>query len=247
MCPGGKPGCGSLAFPAVLLGLRPLPAWPSRSSRIRRLVGGKPPRIDHRALWSPLQRAHSSAGAPRNLRRPVCKQTEWPQPWAPPLLGFVYLAPLHRNNHPRIHSPRDPGKSRRRNALICRERPRVRADGATRRHQVPPAWFLTTSTAFSARRLRVCCASLPAMGFTAFPVPRARSPKGVRVGVGRSPQWVHTLRRVPLVNSRAASLRPLPSCRCHSVGDTAPPATPVAERLSQCHSAGTVDFTALLR
>jgi len=176
-----------LAFPAFLLGLRPLPAGPSRCSRVRRLPGGKPPYIDHRALWSPLQSARSSAGAPRNLRPPVCKQAGWPWPWAPPLLGFVYLPPLHRNDHPRVHSPRDPGRPRRQNALSCRDRPRVRADGATRRHQVPPSWFLTTSTAFSARRLRVCCASLPAMGFIAFPVPRARSPGGVRVGVGAFP------------------------------------------------------------
>jgi len=33
---------------------------------------------------------------------------------------------------------------------------------------VPPSWFLTTSAAFSAPWLRVCCTPLPALGFDAF-------------------------------------------------------------------------------
>jgi hypothetical protein len=45
----------------------------------------------------------------------------------------------------------------------------LRIDGAFRRHPVPSSWFLTTSTASSARGLRVCCAPLPALGFDAFP------------------------------------------------------------------------------
>jgi len=131
--------------------------------------------------------------------------------------------------------PPDPDRSGRRNAPLRRDRSRVRADGATRRHPVPPSWFLTTSTVFSARRLRVCCASLPAMGFTAFPAPALPLPRGGSGSCRGVPRGaVHTLRRVPLVDSRAASLRPLPSCRCHSAGRMAPPGTPVARRHSQC-------------
>jgi hypothetical protein len=101
--------------------------------------------------------------------------------------GIRPLAPLRRNDHPRIHSPRTRVGTGRRSAPSHRDRSRVRADGATRRHPVPPSWFLTTSAACSARRLRVCCASLPAMGFTAFPVPRFRAPEGVRRAVGAFP------------------------------------------------------------
>jgi len=46
---------------------------------------------------------------------------------------------------------------------------------------VPPSWFLTTSTAFSARRLRVCCTPLPALGFAAFREGTPGGPEGRRL------------------------------------------------------------------
>jgi len=88
-----------------------------------------------------------------------------------------------------------------------------RITGTTRRHPVPSSWFLTTSTAFSARRLRVCCTPLPALRFAAFPaVDPRRTRRAPTVGLV-SRDAVRTLRRVPLVNSRTASLRPFPSYR----------------------------------
>jgi hypothetical protein len=79
---------------------------------------------------------------------------------------------------------------------------------------VPPSWFLTTSTVSSTQGLRVCCTPLPALEFDAFPVPASRSPESV-LQVLRVPRAAgHTLRRVPLISSRTASLRPLPSCHC---------------------------------
>ena len=82
---------------------------------------------------------------------------------------------------------------------------------------VPSSWFLTTSTAFSTQGLRVCCTPLPALGFIAFPTPGSRC---FRRSLGRLDAFpamrARTLRRVLLASSRTASLRPLPSCRCHS-------------------------------
>jgi hypothetical protein len=77
---------------------------------------------------------------------------------------------------------------------------------------VPPSWFLTTSAAFSAQGLQVCCALLPAVGFDALPAPASRPPEGTLQDRRVSRAAFHTLRRVPLVSSRTASLRPLPSC-----------------------------------
>jgi len=82
---------------------------------------------------------------------------------------------------------------------------------------VPSSWFLTTSTASSTQGLRVCCTPLPVLGFIAFPAPGSRC---FRRSIGRRDAFpamrVRTLRRVPLVSSRTASLRPLPSCRYRS-------------------------------
>jgi len=89
----------------------------------------------------------------------------------------------------------------------------LRIAGTTRRHLVPSSWFFTTSTASSARRLRVCCTPLPALRFAAFPaVDPRRTRRAPSVGLV-SRDAVRTLRRVPLVSSRTASLRPLPSYR----------------------------------
>jgi hypothetical protein len=79
---------------------------------------------------------------------------------------------------------------------------------------VPPSWFRTTSTACSARELRVCCTPQPAKGSPRFARTASRATREWRGLTGRDPRdAVHTLRRVPLISSRTASLRPLPSCR----------------------------------
>ena len=82
---------------------------------------------------------------------------------------------------------------------------------------VPPSWFLTTSTVYSAQGLRVCCTPLPALGFIAFLATRSRRFRRSRGRRGAIPaMWARTLRRVPLASSRTASLRPLPSYRCRA-------------------------------
>jgi hypothetical protein len=80
---------------------------------------------------------------------------------------------------------------------------------------VPPLWFLTTSTAYSAYRLRVCCTPKPervrcVSRFCPHLLPAEASVCWVTVPFSRNA--VHTLRRIPLASSRSASLRPLPSC-----------------------------------
>jgi hypothetical protein len=85
-------------------------------------------------------------------------------------------------------------------------------------HHVPHSWFLSTVTVCSARQPQVYCNLVPAMGFTAFPPsPALRLGRIPHPGpVRRLPRnAVHTPRRIPLVSSRTASLRPLPSCGCH--------------------------------
>jgi hypothetical protein len=80
-------------------------------------------------------------------------------------------------------------------------------------NRVPPSWFLTTSAVCSALGLRVCCTPLPAMEFDAFLASGIPAhPKVAWMFVAFPAPRVHTLRRVPLVSSRIASLRPLPSC-----------------------------------
>jgi len=94
----------------------------------------------------------------------------------------------------------------------------------------PPSWFLTTSTVSSARSIRVYC-NPSRTRFATFQVPWSRpfqmhavrrislhtsETAGLATPFYRSPAHprnaVHTLRRIPLVSSRTASLRPLPSC-----------------------------------
>jgi hypothetical protein len=78
--------------------------------------------------------------------------------------------------------------------------------------RVPSSRFRTALTACSLRMLRACCIPLPDGGFAAFPAaPRADPKTGPWSRVSRDA--VHTPRRTPLVSSRAASPRPLPSCR----------------------------------
>jgi hypothetical protein len=88
-------------------------------------------------------------------------------------------------------------------------------------HRVPPAWILTTSAACSARGLGHLAARC-GQGSLRFATPPAlrllRDPKVAlqyaRVHVPFPANAVHTLRSIPLADSRTASLRPLPSCRC---------------------------------
>jgi hypothetical protein len=85
---------------------------------------------------------------------------------------------------------------------------------------VPSSWFLPTSTVSSARRLRVYCTPQSVMEFAAFSDwhrQRLNTTRRRCLDAGRltsSPRdAVHTLRRLPLVDSRTVSRRPLPSCR----------------------------------
>lgn len=70
-----------------------------------------------------------------------------------PLLRFVRSSPLHR------HAPARPLP--RAEALIGPTAPPVSVP-------VPSSWFLTTSTASSARQSQACCILLPVMGFVPF-------------------------------------------------------------------------------
>jgi hypothetical protein len=87
---------------------------------------------------------------------------------------------------------------------------------------VPPSWFLTTLTAYSARRAMGLLHPTPGQGFTTFHASQhptcTRRLRWCPAGTPRSA--VHTLRSLSLVSSRTASLQPLPSCR--SVNTTTP-------------------------
>jgi hypothetical protein len=139
-------GSGSLVFPAVLLDLSPSPAWPSRSSLVRR-----PPSAEASGCWPPgLDLSHRalvrSVGIPRDVRQVGRRGflLSWHYPLAP-LCWFPSVRPL----------PVTPKSF-------------LWVAGTTRRHRVPSSWFLTTSTACSAQRLRVCCTPLPTLRFAAF-------------------------------------------------------------------------------
>jgi len=73
---------------------------------------------------------------------------------------------------------------------------------------VPSPRFLTATTACSARASRVCFAPLPVRGSPCFGLGPL-----LRVSLGPPHGAARTLRRMPLVSSRAASPQPLPSCR----------------------------------
>jgi hypothetical protein len=80
--------------------------------------------------------------------------------------------------------------------------------------RVPPSWFCTTSTVCSAQRVAGLLHPAASQGFAAFRVCRLqRRPRATRGGLNSPRDAVHTLRRVSLVSSRTASLRPLPSWR----------------------------------
>jgi len=88
--------------------------------------------------------------------------------------------------------------------------------GPTAEH-VPPPWFLTTMTAYSAREIAGLLHPATDRGFAAFPDARGpyRPPQGA-AGTGRqgrSPRRGSHPPKTSLADSRTASLRPLPSCR----------------------------------
>jgi hypothetical protein len=82
---------------------------------------------------------------------------------------------------------------------------------------VPPSWFRTTSTVFSACELRVCCTPQPVEGSPRFVLARRGSPEGGHDAGVSSRGAFRTLRRVPLVSSRkritaTVAFLSLPSC-----------------------------------
>jgi len=80
---------------------------------------------------------------------------------------------------------------------------------------VPSPRFLTTSTVYSAHRPQVCCTLKPNGVRCVSRLGSHMQPAeaGDRGELSSFPDSaVHTLRRIPLADSRTASLRPLPSC-----------------------------------
>jgi hypothetical protein len=121
---------------------------------------------------------------------PGCKQ--------PPLLGFAVRPSIDTIDHGCVTS----GVA-------------TRGFLGTTEKRAPSTWFHTTSTALTASDLRAYCSPLPILGFVVF---RAMRPAGHLPKQGRRNRRVphnavRTLRRIPLVDSRTASPRPLPSCR----------------------------------
>ena len=153
------------------------------------------------------------------------------RPRAPPLVGFAALRP----------------SAVRPSVCTLPEAEASFEPALPRANLVPPSWSLTTSTVCSTQGLRVCCTPLPAMGFDAFPGPASSSPEGVLDDLPVPRAAGHTLRRVPLISSRTASLRPLPSCLCCTLSLPGParPKPSVAPSLQprlpdrcQCAAAG---------
>jgi len=79
---------------------------------------------------------------------------------------------------------------------------------------VPPSWFRTTSTVSSSPKLRVCCNTLPTIGFAGF-WPVSRPP----------PRAVSTLRSLPSAGSGLDVTTTL-TCRVHRRGIPSRPSEP---------------------
>ena len=154
--------CGSLAFPASSLGLCRHRHLPSRTWQAPRSKSPSPPCL----ILS------------RNLRSPPLARPAPPRGSAFCALRLVLCAPPPFALHGRIRSwtirPR-PGASvsRMRDPAPTPSRslpapPCGHAFGGSVPPDplVPPSWFLTTSTAFSATAPRACCIPQPVMGFT---------------------------------------------------------------------------------
>ena len=95
-----------------------------------------------------------------------------------------------------------------------------RSDGATRQFAFRPRGFTPPRRFTPHNGARVYCTPQPAGGSPRFWSCRLqRRPRATEVGGDLPRDAVHTLRRVPLVSSRTASLRPLPSCCYRSPPD----------------------------
>jgi hypothetical protein len=92
--------------------------------------------------------------------------------------------------------------------------PTRRPKAACQSQSCAPSRSLTASTRSSTGSLQVCCALLPVMGFIVLP---ASDPQTSAEAALEDPDLSHgairTPRRIPLVGSRTASLRPLPPRR----------------------------------
>jgi hypothetical protein len=100
---------------------------------------------------------------------------------------------------------------------------------------VPPLSFLPTSAACSARAPQVYCTLQPVMRFAPFPVWISGDPRGSTSDASTFPERaLHTLQSFPLVVSRTASPRPLPSR-----GSTALPTRDTRARLQSSEPSAT--------
>jgi hypothetical protein len=186
-------------------------------------------RADPRVL-APLQSSHCCPGRTR-----------------PPLVGFVRrcvprprLAPRPRTG---ADLPSTDAESRKRVPGFATERPLPHASlhaSVPRNHPrnpVPSAWFRTTSTVSSARRLRACCIPLPVMGFAAFRV--AGFPTSTRrTGSGGRTDIVLAAHFIPPEGSPTAAA-PRHRGRCPLAVRNAPARHPRAHRCrhTPAHSA----------
>jgi len=213
-------GCGSLAFPAARpegrdtlhLGSVPFPAPLSPKRRTWSRVSSVRPRSNPARRSSlpappegcPDRSAHCTASS-RHRRRTDPR------------------GPLHRHGA----GASTPGAA----TSLARDRSRLlRHPAATRDVTFRPRGFSPPRRLAPHRPSRVCCAPLPVMGFDAFHHRRRSAPEGPS-RLRRDPRAASTPRRIPLVSSRTASPRPLPSWRYRSNRvprpDTAPrPKTP---------------------
>jgi hypothetical protein len=189
-------GSGSLAFPAPLLDLEPLPA------RVLEVFPPAPPTLP------PKCRGIGPHGFCASLKALTATLAPY-APWqarirAPPSVDSSASTPPPFDL-PRVHSH----KSRR--TCFGSKLPSSVL--------VPSSWLLTTSTFFSAPGLRVYCAPLPALRFAAFPVARfrpTRRPSGF-------PDAFHTTRFKPFKGfpssiavpvSPTSRKRPFTTSRC---------------------------------
>jgi hypothetical protein len=186
-----------LDFPALLLDLEPLPV------RVLEVFPQRPPLSPKRsgstlvALASPPERSR--------LCRNIAASNRGPKPCSASR-GLARFHPFAV-----LPDASTPGEA------ACRSSPFTFGPGRPVPTRVPPSWFLTTSTVFSAPGpaglLRPAC-GLEVRRVADLASLRAPVETGNRRGTRGLSRDCTTLRRVPLASSRTASLQPLPSCRC---------------------------------
>jgi hypothetical protein len=184
-------GAGRLAFPAALLALDRRRSGPSRTALVARRRRRLSRRGQPRAVRAPPS-ARLDAGIPRVRRngRDPCLS------WGSSLRPFVdvpAVRPLHGIRRSRSGRRSHPSTSRSVRVVSHH------LDGFLR---TAVAGLLHPAADLGVRRV----------SRLAPPEPEAEAPSSGDPDVPRD--GVHTLRRVPLVRSRTASPRPLPSCRC---------------------------------